>query len=260
MDALGELWEFMTTASNWWGRHGIANRTWAHVKISSLALAIAAVLAVPPAAYLGHIRRGGVVAVSVVNIGRAVPSFGILALAFPLSIQLGLGLGFWPTLVPLVLLGIPPIFTNTYTGIRGVDPGIVESANGMGLRPRQVLTQVEIPIAMPLVLTGLRVSAVQIIATATLGALVGFSALGSFITEGIAQFDDGKMLTGGLLVALLAILTEGTFSVLERTLTPWRGPRQRRRRFARRAHVDVAIDPSESPQPTAPTVSGRTTP
>lgn len=249
MDALEELWRFISTESNWWGRNGIANRTWAHVQISVLALGIAAVLAVPPAAYLGHIRRGGLLAVSVVNIGRALPSFGILALAFPLSIQFGLGLGFWPTLVPLVLLGIPPIFTNTYTGIRGVDPGIVESANGMGLRARQVLTKVEIPIAVPLIVTGLRVSAVQIVATATLGALVGFSALGSFITEGIAQFDDGKMLTGGLLVALLAILTEVGFSVLERTLTPW--ARSRRR---------LVPSATQTPTPTAPAVPGRTTP
>lgn len=241
MDALQELWDFISTESNWWGRNGIATRTWAHVRISAFALAIAAVLAVPPAAYLGHIRRGGIVAVSVVNIGRALPSFGILALAFPLAIQLGLGLGFWPTLVPLVLLGIPPIFTNTYTGIRGVDPGIVESANGMGLRARQVLVQVEVPIAVPLIVTGLRVSAVQIVATATLGALVGFSALGSFITEGIAQFDDGKMLTGGLLVALLAILTEVGFSVLERILTPW--SRTRRRRAA----TDLTPPPTIAP-------------
>lgn len=251
MDALSELWTFLTTSDNWWGRNGIANRTWAHVRISALALVIASVLAIPPAVVLGHVKRGGLLAVSIVNIGRALPSFGILALALPLSIQLGLGLGFWPTLVPLVLLGVPPIFTNTYTGVRGVDPGVVESANGMGLRPRQVLWQVEMPIAVPLIITGLRVSGVQIVATATLGALVGFSALGSFITEGIAQFDDGKMLTGGLLVALLAILTEVGFSALERSLTPWSRTRDRRGR---------GQPASDTPTPTAPAVPGRTTP
>jgi osmoprotectant transport system permease protein len=250
MDALEELWQFLTTESNWWGPNGILARTWAHVRISALALVIAAVAAVPPAVVLGHVKRGGLLAVSIVNIGRALPSFGILALALPISIQLGLGLGFWPTLVPLVLLGIPPIFTNTYTGVRGVDPGVVESANGMGLRARQVLWRVELPIAVPLVITGLRVSAVQIVATATLGALVGFSALGSFITEGIAQFDDGKMLTGGLIVALLAILTEVGFSLLERTLTPW----------SRSRRPERSLPISETPTPTAPSVPGRTTP
>ncbi|MGY6500013.1 MAG: ABC transporter permease [Acidimicrobiales bacterium] len=244
METLTELWSFLTTESNWWGPNGIANRTWAHVRISTFSLAVAALLAVPPAVVLGHIKRGGLVAVSVVNIGRAVPSFGILALAFPISIQLGYGLGFWPTAVPLVLLGIPPIFTNTYTGVRGADAGVVEAANGMGLSPGQVLRRVEMPMAAPLIITGLRVSAVQIIATATLGALVGFSALGSFITEGLAQFDNAKMLTGGLLVALLAILAEVGFSALERAVTPWAQrngatPRIRRSRLGRRRTPDV---------------------
>jgi osmoprotectant transport system permease protein len=233
METLAELWTFLTTEANWWGRNGIATRTWAHVRISAFSLVVAALLAVPPAVALGHIRRGGLAAVSAVNIGRALPSFGIIALVLPVSIQLGFGLGFWPTVVPLVLLGIPPIFANTYTGVRTADTGVVEAASGMGLSGRQVLTRVELPLATPLVVTGLRVSAVQIIATATLGALVGFSALGSFIVEGLAQFDNAKMLTGGLLVALLAILTEVGFSALERLLTPWathaRGGRARRR-------------------------------
>ncbi|MBK5221696.1 MAG: ABC transporter permease [Acidimicrobiia bacterium] len=249
MDALGELWEYLSTEANWWGAQGIAHRTWAHVRISVLALAIAAVVAVPPAVVLGHVRRGGLFAVSLVNIGRAVPSFAVLVLAFPVAIQLGLGLGFWPTLVPLVLLGIPPIFTNTYTGVRGVDPSVVESAKGMGLTSGQVLRQVEVPIAAPLIVTGLRVSAVQIVATATLGALIGFSALGSFITEGLAQFDDGKLLTGGLLVALLAVATELAFSLLERKVTPWT---QRRRRWSLRTLL--------ASTPMAPRVPGRTTP
>lgn len=249
MDALRELWEFLSTESNWWGRNGIATRTWAHVRISAFALFVSAAVAIPPAVALGHIKRGGLAAVSIVNIGRALPSFGILALAFPLASQLGLGLGFWPTMAPLVLLGIPPIFVNAYTGIRNVDPAVVEAANGMGLRARQVLWLVELPIAVPLLITGLRVSAVQIIATATLGALIGFNALGTFITQGIASFDDGMMLTGGLLVALLAILTEVGFSVLERSLTPW--SRSRRR--------TVSVDEgSDIPDPTAPAVPGRT--
>ena len=236
MDALSQMWDFMTTRSNWTGSGGILALTWAHVTISALALVLAAVVAMPPALVLGHTKRGGTFAVSMVNLGRALPSFGILALALPISIELGLGLGFWPTLVPLVILGIPPIFANTYTGVRTVDPGVVEAANGMGLRPRQVLRQVELPIAVPLMVTGLRVSAVQIVATATLGALVGYQCLGSLIIQGIAQFDDGMTLTGGVLVALLAIVTEVGFSTLERVLTPWeprRGARMGRARPVR---------------------------
>ncbi len=246
MDALGELWAYLTTADNWTGQGGIVALTWAHVKISATAVVIAAVIAVPPAVVLGHVRRGGTLAVSVVNLGRALPSFGILALALPISIQFGLGLGFWPTLVPLVILAIPPIFASSYTGIRGVDRGVVESARGMGLRPRQVLLQVELPIAVPMVLTGLRLSAVQVVATATLGALVGFQCLGSLVVQGIAQFDDGKTLTGGLLVALLAILTEVGFSGTERALTPWRrrrGARMGVRRSVGRTPMDPAVPP-----------------
>lgn len=237
MEALGELWSFLATDDNWWGEHGIANRTWVHVKISALSLLVAALVAGPPAVAFGHLRRGGSAVVGIVNLGRALPSFGILALVLPLSIQFGFGLGFWPTVVPLVLLGIPPIFANTFTGIRSADPGVVEAARGMGLARRQVLAQVELPLATPLIITGLRVSAVQIIATATLGALVGLSSLGSFITEGLARFDNGRMLTGGLLVALLAITTEVAFSVTERVLTPWvrvsGGGRSRRQRLRR---------------------------
>lgn len=256
METLSELWTFLSTESNWWGRTGIVNRTWAHIRISLLALVVATLIAVPPAVYLAHIKRGGLVAVSVVNLGRALPSFGVLALALPLSIQFGFGLGFWPTVVPLVLLGIPPIFTNTYTGVRGADAGVVEAANGMGLSPGQVLRRVELPMATPLIITGLRVSGVQIIATATLGALVGFQALGSFITEGLAQFDNAKMLTGGLIVALLAVLTEVSFSALERALTPWarrngssfqshRRRRPRRRRRGPSADVSTLSTPPQ---------------
>lgn len=234
MDALTETWQFLTTSDNWWGTRGIAQRTWVHVQVSFLSLLIAAVVAGPPAVLFGHFRRGGVLAVALVNLGRAVPSFGVLALVLPLSIQFGFGLGFWPTVVPLVLLGIPPIFANTYTGVRSADPGVVEAARGMGLSRRQTLTQVELRLATPLIITGLRVSAVQIIATATLGALVGLSALGSFITEGLASFDEGRMIAGGLLVAALAIGTEVAFTVTERVLTPWarvgnRGPTRRQR-------------------------------
>ncbi|HSL56857.1 MAG TPA: ABC transporter permease [Acidimicrobiales bacterium] len=226
MDALADLWSFLTTADNWWGTRGIVNRTWEHVRISVLAVLLATAIALPPAVLLGHVKRFGAVAVTIVNIGRAIPSFAILALTFPLFIEWGFGLGFWPTFTALVVLGIPPIFTNTYTGVRGVSPEIVEAADGVGMRPHEVVLRVELPSAAPLVITGLRISAVQIVATATLGALVGFQALGSFIVEGLAQFDEGKILGGALLVAVLAIATEVGFSAAERALTPWarRGP------------------------------------
>jgi osmoprotectant transport system permease protein len=221
MEVLGEFFDFITTAENWWGNRGIITRTIDHIRLSFFSVAVATVLAMPLALVLGHFRRGGVVAVWVVNIGRAVPSFAILALALPISIQYGFGLGFWPTSVALVLLAVPPIFTNSYTGIRGVDAGTVGAAEGMGMTSRQVITRVEVPNALPLILTGLRVSSVQVVATATLGALVGFGGLGAFIIEGFAQQDDGKLLTGAVLVGLLSLATDAGFSLLQRLLTPW---------------------------------------
>lgn len=220
-DAVDELISFVTTNDNWWGRRGIVTRLGDHVEISAYAVLAGAALSVPPAMWLGHVGRGGVAANAVVNIGRAVPSFAIVSLLLPISLSYGFGLGFWPTFGALVALALPPIFTNTYAGVRGVDAAVVEAARGMGMRPLQVLWRVELPNALPLTLTGLRVSAVQVVATATLGAFVGFGGLGAFINEGFRQQDDGKLLTGAVLVALLAIATELAFGLVQRGLTPW---------------------------------------
>ena len=221
MSAWSEFVDFVTLTDNWWGRRGIATRVVDHVEISAAATAAATAVAVPVALWLGHIRRGGAVATAVVNIGRSVPSFAIVALALPFSLRYGFGLGFWPTMVALVALALPPIFTNTYAGMVGVDDTVIDAARGMGMRGGEVLWRVEAPNALPLVLAGLRVSAVQVVATATLGAFVGFGGLGAFIIEGFRQNDDGKLLTGALLVAVLAIATELAFGAVQRTLTPW---------------------------------------
>jgi osmoprotectant transport system permease protein len=221
VSAWTEFVDYLTTSANWWGDRGIATRIADHVRISVAATVVSAAIAIPPALWLGHIRRGGAAASAVVNVGRAVPSFAIIALALPISLRYGFGLGFWPTMVALVALALPPIFTNTYAGVAGIDPAITDAARGMGMRGREVLWQVELPNAMPLLLTGVRISAVQIVATATLGAFVGFGGLGAFINEGFRQLDDGKQLTGAVFVAVLAIATEILFGVGQRLLTPW---------------------------------------
>jgi osmoprotectant transport system permease protein len=218
MEFLGDVVAWF--ADNWSGRSGVLFRTWEHVQLSALAVAIASALALAPGVVLGHLGRGGVAAVAVVNIGRAVPSFGIVALALPISIKLGLGLGFWPTLLALVALAMPPMFTNAYTGVRQIDPAIVEAARGMGMKGGQVLWGIEIPGAAPLILAAVRVSAVQVVATATLGALVAWGGLGRFIIDGFAQGNNVMVFAGGLLVALLAVATEGLFSVVERLVIP----------------------------------------
>jgi osmoprotectant transport system permease protein len=223
--ALEQLWDYLTTADSWWGPNGLVQLTWAHVKLSLVATAIAVALAVPAGVYLGHIKRGGVAAVAVVNIGRAIPTFAVIALVFPLSLRWGFGLGFWPTCFALVLLAIPPMFTNVYTGVRDVDAGTVEAARGMGMTATQVLRKVEIPNGLPLIITGIRVAAVQVVATATLAALVGYKDLGTLILRGFSTQNDGLLLSGALFVALLSILTDAGLGLVERLATPWRRTR-----------------------------------
>jgi len=227
--AVQDFANFVSDSSHWWGQRGIIHRSIEHMRLSLASVFVAGAIAVPFAVFLGHVRKGGLAAQAIVNIGRAIPSFALLALLFPLSLQYGFGLGFWPSLAALVLLAIPPMFTNSYIGVRDVDPSIVEASRGMGLRGRQVLRKVEVPIAMPLIMTGVRIALVQVIATATLAGLFGFNGLGSYIFEGFAQQDDGKLLTGAVAVAVLAILTEIVFSLLSPRATPW--TKRRRDRF-----------------------------
>ncbi|MGE0794323.1 MAG: ABC transporter permease [Acidimicrobiia bacterium] len=224
MSAWRELGTFLGDGDNWAGTNGIVHRTVEHLRLSATAVAFGSAMAVPLGAWLGHVRRGGVVVQWVLNIGRAVPSLAILAIVFPLALRYGFGLGFWPTVPALVALAVPPLFANTYAGVAGVDPAVVEAARGMGLRPVQVLTRVELPNALPLVLTGLRVATLQVVATATLGAYVAFNGLGSFINEGFRQQDDGKLLTGALAVAGLALVIDGLLGVAARRSSPWRRP------------------------------------
>jgi osmoprotectant transport system permease protein len=219
--AVQDFANYVSESSNWWGNRGILHRSIEHMRLSLAAVFVAGAFTVPVAVLLGHVKRGGVVVQAIVNIGRAIPSFALLALLLPLSLNYGFGLGFWPTLVALFLLAVPPMFTNSYIGVRDVDPAIVEASRGMGMGARHVLLRVEVPIAMPLILTGIRIALVQVIATATLGGLFGFNALGSYIFEGFAQQNDGKLLTGAVAVAVLAILTEIAFSLVAPRATPW---------------------------------------
>jgi osmoprotectant transport system permease protein len=226
---LSQLWDYLSTADHWWGPRGLANGIVEHLRVSVFAVLIAAVFAIPPALLLGHIRRGGVAANALVNVGRAVPSFAIVSLLFPISLAFHFQLGFLPTLIAMMFLGIPPMFTNTYAGIVGVDRSITEAARGVGMRSRQVLWRAEVPSALPLILAGVRIAAVQIIATATLGALVGFGGLGRFIVEGLTNRSDrGELLAGAVLVAALAVLIDVLLGAVQRAATPWTRRRGRR--------------------------------
>lgn len=220
MELLGDVVAYFSTAANWIGETGILVRTGDHLGLSLFALGVAVLLAIPPALYLGHTNRGGTFAVSVVNIGRAVPSFAIVALTLPFTIRLGLGFGLWPTFIALVALALPPLFTNTYTGVREVDAGLKEAALGMGMPPREILLRVEMPLASPVILAAVRVTAVQVVATATLGALVAWGGLGRYIIDGFAQRDFVQLFVGAFLVALVSVLVDALFGVMERRLAP----------------------------------------
>ncbi len=218
---LQEALDYLTTADSWWGRNGLVNLAWNHTRLSVFTVLAAMAAAIPPALWLGHRRRGGMLAVTIVNLSRAIPTFAIIALVFPFSLRYGFGLGFWPTFVALFFLALPPIFVNTFTGVSEVDSGVVEAARAMGMRDREVLLGVELPAAMPLVAAGVRISAVQVVATTTLGALVGFRCLGSPILQGLATRDYGRVIAAASIVAFLSLLTEGLFAALARRLSPW---------------------------------------
>jgi len=191
-----------------------------HVQITVAATAVSAALAIAPAVWLAHRRIGGTFVVAVVNIGRAIPSFAIVVLFLPISIRLGLGIGFWPTFLALLFLAVPPMFTNAYTGVAEVEADLVEASRGMGMTDREVLTKVEIPMASPVILAAVRVAAVQVAATATLGALVGWGGLGRFIVDGFAVQDNVTVFAGAVLVAGLAIVTEVILAAVERWIVP----------------------------------------
>lgn len=216
MTVLAQVGGWLADPSHWSGSDGIPTRVAQHAALSGLATAIAVLLALPLGVYLGHARRFDFAAINTANVGRALPSLALLAFALPVSFALGLGLGFWPTLFAMVPLGIPPILTNSVTGVREVDRDVVDAARGMGLGGWQLLRQVELPIAAPLIIAGVRNAAVAIIATATLGAIVAGGGLGRYIVDGLARQEYARLVVGAVLVALLAIATELGFGLFER--------------------------------------------
>jgi len=212
---LADVVRWFTTSAHWHGTNGIPHRLLEHVVLSALVVLSAAAVAVPTGLVLGHVRRGSAVAVNLTNVGRAVPSFAILVLA-----EQVLGIGAPPAFVALFALALPPMVTNAYAGVRGVDPDIVDAARGMGLSGGQVLRRVEAPLAAPLVMAGVRTAGVQVVATATLAAVIAWGGLGRFIVDGFAQRDNPQVFGGALLVAVLAIVAELALAALQKVVTP----------------------------------------
>ena len=222
MNTLREAVRWFSSAPHWSGPEGVPTRMLQHLEVSVTAVSIAAAIAIPLGLYIGHTRRLQFLSVSIANVGRAVPSFGILVIAYIVVLHLApsLAFGFTPTVVALVLLALPPILTNTYVGVEAVDRDMVEAARGMGMSEREVLLRLEVPLAAGLIMAGVRTSAVTVVATATLSALIGGGTLGPYIVDGFAQSDNGMLVAGSILVALLAVITEVGLGILERRLTP----------------------------------------
>ena len=203
---LAEMWELM----------------WPHLRLSLVSMAIACALSIPLGLWLGHIRKGGFLAINASNVGRAVPTLALIAffVAF-------LGVGETNLVLALVLLAIPPILTNAYTGVTQVDPDTVDSARGMGMTGAQVVRRVELPLALPLIFGGIRISAVNVVATATIAPLAGVVTLGDPIINVNTYGDEGR-LAAAIVVALLAVVTEVSLAALQRGVTP-RGLKLQRR-------------------------------
>jgi osmoprotectant transport system permease protein len=215
MTFFGQVVHWFLTGSHWQGDGGIPHRAFEHVLMSAGSLLVAALLALPVGIVLGHFGKGGNLAINISNVGRAIPSFALLVIAVEL-----VGIGWVPPFIALVALGIPPMVTNSYLGMREVDADVREAARGMGMRDRVVLWRVELPIALPFIMAGIRTSAVNIVATATLAALVAWGGLGRFIVDGFGLQDYPMMYAGAILVGVLSLIVEFSFAGLQRAVTP----------------------------------------
>ena len=215
MNFANQVLQWFLNGAHWQGDDGIPHRTFEHVTMSGASVLVAALIALPIGIAIGHFGRGGILAINISNIGRAVPSFAVLVIAVEL-----VGIGALPAFIALVALAIPPMVTNSYIGMREVDADVREAARGMGMRERAVLWRVELPIALPLIMAGIRTSAVNVVATATLAALVAWGGLGRFIVDGFGLQDYPMMFAGAIMVAILSLIVEFSLAGAQRLATP----------------------------------------
>ena len=221
MSTWSQFVDYITTWSNWVGDTGVLHRLEQHVVLTVVAVLIAGAIALPLGLSLGHIGRGGTLAINVTNVGRAVPTFAVLTL---LTLS-PIGVGNEATVIALVLFALPPLVTNSYVGIHEVDHEVRDAARGMGMSGSEVFRRVELPLAMPLVMAGIRIATVQVVATATIAALVGAGGLGRLVTDGLSSHNQGELLTGAVVVALLALVVEAALALVQRRVDPTRALR-----------------------------------
>lgn len=227
---MSEVIAWFSDPSNWQGPTGVPIRLWEHVWISAVSVTVATVLALPAGLYTGHTGRFAGVAINLANIGRAIPSYAVLVMVLPISLSLApvlgyspnLGLSFIPTFTAMVLLAIPPILVNAHAGLQSVDRDLIEAARAMGMKEREILGQVELPVAMNVIVGGFRTAVLNVIATATIGAIVSFGGLGRFIIDGRLRGVAGipELIAGAILVTILAVTVDLFLGLLQKRITP----------------------------------------
>jgi osmoprotectant transport system permease protein len=225
MNVLRDAWHYLTTWANWTGDDGMLHLMTQQLLLTVTALLLAMVLGLPVALYLGHIGRGGFLAINITNIGRAIPTFALLALFvtadFPGTKEFGpYGRAGLATLLALALFALPPIITNSYVAVREVPNDVKQAADGMGMTGAQKFFRVELPLALPLVASGVRLALVQVWATATIAALVAGPGLGRVITDGFFRTNYGKGIAGAIVVGIVALVLELLAAGLQRLVSP----------------------------------------
>jgi osmoprotectant transport system permease protein len=221
---------FFTDPVQWSGDVGIPHRLLEHLVLAGSSVLLALLIAIPIGLYIGHTNRGSGIAINLANIGRAIPSFAMMVIPVPLTLTLApilgyepnFGLVFLPPFLAMTFLAIPPLLVSTYAGLRSVDRDLIESGRGMGLSERQILTRIEVPLASSIIVGGLRTATLQVIATATIAAILGGGGLGRFIFDGLTNGEAGypSIYGGAILVAGLAIGVDLVLAWVQRRLTP----------------------------------------
>jgi osmoprotectant transport system permease protein len=241
---------YLFDGANWHltGDSSIPERLGQHIAYTLAALLIGALIALPIGLFIGHTNRGAFIAIGLGNLGRSLPTFGLVLLLVTF-----LGVYIWPVLLALIVLAIPPILAQTYAGIRSVDPAAVDAAVGMGMRPLQVLFQAEVPMALPLIIGGLRNALLQVTATATIAAYASFGGLGRLLIDGLNRNQYDQVLAGAIMVAALAITLDYVSAAVERVVVS-PGVRDRSSRRSRRLRSALR---TQSPAEESPVSASR---
>jgi osmoprotectant transport system permease protein len=244
---------FFLDPANWSGTTGIPSRLQEHLLICGLSVLTASLIAIPVGLFVGHTNNGSGVAINLANIGRAIPSYAMMVIPLPLTLTLApiigyeanFGLVFLPPFLAMTFLAIPPLLVSTYAGLRSVDQDLLEAGRGMGLRERQILTRIELPLASSIIVGGVRTATLQVIATATIAAILGGGGLGRFIFDGLNQGLAGRtsIFAGAILVAALAIGIDILLAGLQRLLTP-KALRETRKSRAKSFSPGYDIEPA----------------